>query len=148
MRYRSQKSPASASQSQMGTLSELNITPLLDLAFVLLIIFMITAPFLAESADLISPTSTASNDAVDPNKVQVISVDQNRELALGDESISLEDLEARLISLSESDPALAVVIKADKRLTVQDLVKVMDAAKKAGITRIGVVTKPNGGAEE
>ena len=132
----------------MGTLSELNITPLLDLAFVLLIIFMITAPFLAESADLITPTSKASNEAVDPNKVHIISVNQNREISFGDEPTDLEQLEARLKTMTEeADGEIAVVIKADKRLTVQDLVGVMDVAKKAGITRIGVVTKPEAGGE-
>lgn len=129
----------------MGTLSELNITPLLDLAFVLLIIFMITAPFLAESADLIIPTSNASNQAVDPSKVQVVSINETQQLALNDEEFDGPALGARLREMFAEDPGLAIVIKADKRLDVEHLVEVMDIVKNAGITKVGVVTKPEGG---
>ena len=133
-------------QQQMGTLAELNVTPLLDLAFVLLIIFMITAPFLAQSSDLIIPTSNASNRAVDPSQVQVISVNQSGELSLGEEPMDAQSLQARLETMFEADPEFAVVIKADKRLTVEVAIGVMDIVKNAGITKVGMVTKPEGGS--
>ena len=126
----------------MGSLAELNITPLLDLAFVLLIIFMITAPFLAESADLIIPTSKASRDAVDPSQVHVVSVNRDRRMLLGEEEVSPESLSDALNRLHAKDPETAIVIKADRRLLVEDLVAVMDIAKNARITKVGVVTKP------
>ena len=126
----------------MGTLAELNVTPLLDLAFVLLIIFMITAPFLAESADLIIPTSKASREAVKPDQVHVVSVNSDREISIGEETVTAEGLRDRFIEMHSDDPELAVVIKADKRLFVEDLIAVMDIFKNAGITKVGVVTKP------
>jgi len=129
----------------MATLSELNVTPLLDLAFVLLIIFMITAPLLSESADLIIPTSNASREAVNPEQVHLISVDQNRQVSLEDEDITATALRDRLMALYKADPQMAIVIRADRRLAVEDLVGVMDIVKNAGITKVGVVTKPGEG---
>jgi biopolymer transport protein ExbD len=66
----------------LSTLSEINVTPLLDLAFVLLIIFMITTPLLENSMDLIVPTSEAAEGAVDPAKVVTVSIDKNDVLKL------------------------------------------------------------------
>jgi biopolymer transport protein ExbD len=126
----------------LTSLSELNVTPLLDLAFVLLIIFMITAPFLAESADLIIPTSKASRDAVDPSAVFVVSVNQDLAIAVDGSPVSFADLPARLLNLHQGSPDLAVVIRAHKEIPVQEIVKIMDALKAADITRVGIVTKP------
>ncbi len=126
----------------LTTLAELNVTPLLDLAFVLLIIFMITAPFLAESADLIIPTSKAGRDAVDPEKVFVVSIDNRRRISLEDEELSIEELVPRLAGLRETNSALAVIIRSDRDIPVQAVVDIMDALKAADITKVGIVTKP------
>ena len=129
---------------QLGTLAELNVTPLLDLAFVLLIIFMITAPFLAQSSDLIIPTSNASDRAVDPTQVQIISISSTGELSLGADVIDLDTLKSRLEVMYETDPEVAIVIRADKRLTVEAVIGIMDIVKGVGITKVGMVTKPEG----
>ena len=63
-------------RSHLSTLSEINITPLLDLAFVLLIIFMITTPLLENSVNLVIPSSAAANAPVNPSKVQTVSIDR------------------------------------------------------------------------
>ncbi len=125
----------------MGTLSELNITPLLDLAFVLLIIFMITAPFLEESAELIIPTSNASREAVREEQVATVSMTRTRQLYLGKELVTMSQLESGLKQSFRQDPDMAVLIKADRQLTVEELVSVMDAVKNAGISKVGVVTR-------
>lgn len=125
-----------------GSLAELNVTPLLDLAFVLLIIFMITAPFLAESADLSIPTSKASRDAVDPSHVHVVSVHRDKRMFLGDEEMNPDALRDALTKLHLKDPETALVIRADRQLLVEDLVSVMDIAKEVDITKVGVITKP------
>ena len=129
---------------QLGTLSELNITPLLDIAFVLLIIFMITAPFLAESADLIIPTSKASRDAVDPSKVFTVSINRSGELDLDGAAVSPEALRDAAAALRAQHPDLGILIRADRQLSIQDLVDSMDALKAAGIAKVAVVTKPEG----
>ncbi len=128
----------------IGSLSELNVTPLLDLAFVLLIIFMITAPFLAESASLTIPTSKASNEAVDPSKVFTISVDKFRAVEVDGNRVEPAALEAEIRRLKGLHPEMAAIIKAHNTLPVQDLVGVMDALRSAGVAKVGVVTKPAG----
>jgi biopolymer transport protein ExbD len=136
------RKPNQVLDASLGSLAELNVTPLLDLAFVLLIIFMITAPFLAESADLLLPGSKASRDAVDPSQVHVVSVNRSRQLFLGDDELAPEALRDALAALHEQDPEVALVIRADRDLRVEDLVSVLDLAKEARITKVGVVTKP------
>jgi biopolymer transport protein ExbD len=129
-------------RQSLSTLSELNVTPLLDLAFVLLIIFMITTPLMENSIDLVVPTSVAAENAVDPREVRVVSIDKNGKIALDDEAFSLRDLEIELAALKASNPKTAVVIRSDKTLPVQQVIDVMDALERARITRVGVVTVP------
>lgn len=125
-----------------GTLSELNITPLLDLAFVLLIIFMITAPLLGNKADLVIPTSTADRESLPPDRVHVITLTQDGELSINGDTATLQSLPAELAILRNDQPDLAVVIEADHRLTVQPVVTVMDALAEAGITKVALITQP------
>ena len=125
----------------MNSLAELNVTPLLDLCFVLLVIFMITAPFLTEKADLVVPTSKAAPNAVDPSKVKMVSINQGRELFFDEELVNAVDLGSRLTQLHQKDEDTSVVIRAHEGLPVADLVAIMDVIKNAGITRVGVVTK-------
>lgn len=126
----------------LSTLTEINITPLLDLAFVLLVIFMITTPLLENSVDLAIPTSDTAATQVDPSKVQTVSLDRNEVLTLNGDPTDLEGLEQRLRDLRAADPGIAVVVRPDRSLPVQRLVTLMDAAQRAGITRIGVMTRP------
>ena len=125
---------------QMTTLSELNITPLLDLAFVLLIIFMITTPLMDKKSDLVVPTSKASSDAVDPSQVQNLSIDKNAVVKLKGTVVETDGLESALKNLKNAKPGVAIVVRAHKELPVQKLVDLMDALKRAGITKIGVVS--------
>ena len=131
-------------QNRIGSLSELNVTPLLDLAFVLLIIFMITAPFLAESADLTIPSSKASNEAIDPSKVFTVAIDKFRMLELDGSPLEREDLLSSIGQLKDQHPRMGVVIKAHNELPVQELVVIMDTLRDAGVSKVGVVTKPSG----
>ena len=128
----------------LSTLSEINVTPLLDLAFVLLIIFMITTPLLENSMDLIVPTSEAAEGAVDPSKVLTVSVDRNDVLKLDEEEITFVQLEEKLAALRASDPQTAVVVRPHRDLPVQRFIAVMDVIARAGITKVGVMTRPEG----
>lgn len=129
-------------RNAMHTLSELNVTPLLDLAFVLLIIFMITTPLLENSMDLVVPTSAAAKTEINPSQVQTVSVDRNDVLKLNEEVMTADDLESRLRQLRRETPGLAVVVRPHKELPVQNFVRVMDLLHKAGITKVGVMTRP------
>jgi biopolymer transport protein ExbD len=129
-------------RNALHTLSELNVTPLLDLAFVLLIIFMITTPLMENSMDLIVPSSSTAKSEVNPAQVQTISVDRNDIIKLNEQVISPVDLESRLASLKQEKPNLAVVVRPDKDLPVQNFVRVMDLLHRAGISKVGVMTRP------
>src|SRR5947199_6764973 len=128
----------------LSSLSEINITPLLDLAFVLLIIFMITTPLLENSANLIIPSSSSNNPAIDQNRVQTLSIDHSETIKLNNETVDLERLDQRLADLRRANPDVAVVIRPDRELPVQKLVSLMDALQRAGITKLGIATKTEG----
>ena len=125
---------------QLTTLSELNVTPLLDLAFVLLIIFMITTPLMENSSELVVPSSKQSGSAVSPSDVETISIDRNGAMKLNRVEVEEDALGAALIALKAGRPMVAVVVRAHKELPVQKLIDVMDALKLAGISKIGVVS--------
>ncbi len=125
----------------LSTLSEINITPLLDLAFVLLIIFMITTPLLENSVNLVIPSSGAANAPVNAAQVQTISIDRDETIQLNNENVEAEDLTARLIELKRVDPEVAVVIRPDRELPVQKLIALMDVLQRAQITKVGIATR-------
>ncbi len=129
-----------SSKHNLQTLSELNVTPLLDLAFVLLIIFMITTPLIENSLDLVVPKSTTAQGAVNPAEVLTIAIDKNNTYKLNNDPISAEDLEARLLAAKLENPDTAVVVRPHFQLPVQEFVSVMDILKRAGIAKVGVMT--------
>ena len=125
-----------------STLSEINVTPLLDLAFVLLIIFIITTPLMDKSVDLILPSNTAASNAVNPDAVQTISINREGIIKLNNDPVDLDQLANRLAMIKQARAEAAVVIRSHKELPVQKLVDVMDAVQRAQITKVGVVTNP------
>ena len=118
------------------------MTPLLDLAFVLLIIFIITTPLMDKSVDLVIPSSKSAPNTVNPSAVQTISINREAEIKLNNQVIDLEQLATQLIALKQAQPDTAVVIRSHKEIQVQKLIDVMDAVQRAQITKVGVVTNP------
>jgi biopolymer transport protein ExbD len=125
----------------LSSLSEINITPLLDLAFVLLIIFMITTPLLENSMSLIIPSSGATNPPVNSGDLQTISIDRNETIKLNEQVVDTNTLTARLSELKRAHPDVAVVIRPDRELPVQKLVTLMAALQRAEITKVGIATR-------
>ena len=130
-----------SNRSNFSTLSEINVTPLLDLAFVLLIIFMITTPLLENSMSLIIPSSGVKNSAVPATQVQTISIDRAETIKFNDRVVDTATLTAELVELKRANPEVAVVIRPDRELPVQKLVALMDALQSAQITKVGIATK-------
>ena len=128
-------------RQNLSTLSEINITPLLDLAFVLLIIFMITTPLLENSVNLIIPSSSAANAPVKAGQVQTISIDRREVIRINDKPVTAADLVARLAELKRANPEIAIVIRPDRDLPVQKLISLMDALQRAQINKVGIATK-------
>jgi len=130
-----------SNRSNFSTLSEINVTPLLDLAFVLLIIFMITTPLLENSVDLSIPSSAAANAPISQSKVQTISIDRSAAIRFDNEIVDPDTLVTRLVELKRANPDIAIVIRPDRELPVQKLVTVMDSLQRAEITKVGIATK-------
>ena len=128
-------------RQNLSTVSEINITPLLDLAFVLLIIFMITTPLLENSVNLVIPSSGTANAAVNPGQVQTISIDRQEAMKINDKPVVAADLLARLTELKKTNPELAIVIRPDRDLPVQKLIALMDTLQRAQINKVGIATK-------
>ena len=128
-------------RNSLSTLSEINVTPLLDLAFVLLIIFIITTPLLENSLNLSLPSSGVANAAVDPAKVQTVSIDRNAAIKFNDERVDAEMLAVRLQTVKRANPEVAVVIRPDRELPVQDLIRLMDVLQRAQISKVGIATR-------
>jgi len=128
-------------RNNLTTLSEINVTPLLDLAFVLLIIFMITTPLLENSMNLVIPSSGATTPPITLSQVQTISIDRTETIRFNNQVVDPETLSAQLLELKRTNPDVAVVIRPDRELPVQKLVSLMDVLQRAQITKVGIATR-------
>lgn len=126
----------------LHTLTELNVTPLLDLAFVLLIIFMITTPLLENSMELVVPSSSTANHEVNFSKVEIISIDRDQIIKINKDVVPLDQLLLRLKALKEAKPDVSMLIRPHRDLPIQQFISIMDILQKAGITKVGVMTSP------
>jgi biopolymer transport protein ExbD len=139
-----------STRNPLHTLAELNVTPLLDLCFVLLIIFMITTPLMENSVDLVVPSSATAKTEISPEETQIIQLDRNDVLKLNGEVTNKADLEWQLAALKARDSQISVVVRPDRDLAIQKFIDVMDILKRVGIGRVGVMTRreegqPGGG---
>ncbi|MFY8267954.1 MAG: ExbD/TolR family protein, partial [Terrimicrobiaceae bacterium] len=130
-----------SAKNNLQTLTELNITPLLDLAFVLLIIFMITTPLIENSLDLVVPKSSTAKGLVNPAEVFTIAVDKNNILKLNTEILTPEMLESRLAAMRVENPDISVVVRPHEDLAIQRFISVMDILQRVGIAKVGVMTR-------
>jgi len=120
-------------------MAELNVTPLLDLAFVLLIIFIITTPLLTSNIPVQLPTgSRSAATPIDPKSIRTVSIDRTGRIFLESRQVELPVLEQELVSFAQVTPNAAVVIHADKSLNLQQLFDVMDVLRHAKIDRMDI----------
>jgi biopolymer transport protein TolR len=121
--------------------SEINVTPLVDVMLVLLIIFMITAPLMNTGVDIALPQVTASN-IEDPEGKLVLSIGVDQKLHLGGTIIAWKDLEAKLVANERVKRESELYIEADTKLPYGLVVTAMALAKKAGVTKVMMLTEP------
>jgi len=131
-------------RSALVTLSEINITPLLDLAFVLLIIFVITTPLLEQGIQLKLPQGGQPNDKIEKKDVRVVEIDTHGTYFLDRRPISLDQLEANLFRDFQMNPKLVIRVRADKDGKNEQTFAVIDRCRKHNITRIDLQTAPPG----
>jgi len=129
-------------RSHMVTLSEINITPLLDLAFVLLIIFVITTPLLTQSMDLNLPHGGQPEKKLNKSDIRTIEISNTGVYALDSHRLSLGQIIAQLASESHNNPNLVVNIRADKDCRYDLVAQVIDGCQRNGIKRYSLRTDP------
>jgi len=129
------------SKGHHSSLNELNITPLLDLAFVLLVIFIITTPQLSNDLEMNLP-SAKKNQAprTPPPKINRILVDAAGHITLNGEVFELAALKQTLVSMKASDPEVAVVVRGSAEVDYQHVVGVLDVLQQADV-KVGLATE-------
>ena len=129
------------SERRLGpALSEINVTPFVDVMLVLLVVFLVTAPMLFRGIDVRVPKTETRT--VQPEERLVLTVTKEGAVFVGEQPITLARLERLLTGLRQRNPKAAVFLRADERAAYGSVVKVMDIVKKAGIDRLGMVTEP------
>jgi len=129
------------SKGHHSSLNELNITPLLDLAFVLLVIFIITTPQLSNNLEMHLPSAKKPNKPASPPKIQRIVIDVAGKITLNGEPIELPALKQNLVSLKASDSETSVVVKGAGDVDYQGVIRVLDILQQADITKVGLATE-------
>ena len=128
-------------KDRLSALTEINVTPLIDLAFALLIIFMITTPLLEQTIEVNLPVEAAKNQPENREDFQTISVNQAGDYYWGEEQVSRQQL-ADLLDTMAMDPAPPVLsLRADATLPYQEVITVVDMIKQRKLTKISLDTK-------
>ena len=129
-------------RSHLVTLSEINITPLLDLAFVLLIIFIITTPLLTQSIELKLPHGGQADRRLNKNDIRTVEITSAGYYKLEGKPVPLAQIIRQLAGEFRGNPNLVVYIRADKDSRYDLVAQVIDGCQKGGITRYSLRTDP------
>jgi biopolymer transport protein TolR len=129
-----------------SSLSEINVTPFVDVVLVLLIIFMLTAPILQSGVEVNVPKTRTVKEITEERLV--LSIDRQQRVYLGNDPININQIPARLRSKVRDPERQAIYLRADKDVPFGAFAALMDSVKQAGITNVSIVTEPlkeNGG---
>jgi len=127
------------SLTSMKQLSEINLTPLMDLTFILLITFIITFPLIEQGVPVNLPKGKASK--LQPDRSRSLTIDSRGKTFIDGRPVAFADLPERLRQISELDPQTTMMVRADKTLPYGDVIKVVRALHDAGLTRLALVTQ-------
>lgn len=122
-----------------GELSEINVTPLVDVMLVLLIVFIVTAPLLTQVVKVKLPKTEQTEPTPDKH-VAILVVTATGEALLDDKIVPLINLEAELKTLQEHDPDINIQLQADKAAVFESVAKVMASAQRSGVGKLSFVT--------
>ncbi|OQA25027.1 MAG: Biopolymer transport protein ExbD [Verrucomicrobia bacterium ADurb.Bin345] len=121
-------------------IKEINMTPLIDLTFLLLITFMITFPLLEQGIQVNLPRGKTSD--LDEPRSRTITVDAQNRIHLDRQSITREELAAEMNTLGRADPDVVIMVRADERIAYGQLVEILRILHDAKIARMALVTNP------
>src|SRR5437868_14981490 len=121
-------------------MSDINMTPLIDVMLVLLVIFMITAPLMTSSLKLDLPKSDAAQPTDTPSFVSV-AIDPQGKLYFGDEALDAAAFATRIAEVAKKNPQTEVQLRADKAVPYGQVAELIGVVQKAGLTRIGFITE-------
>jgi biopolymer transport protein ExbD len=124
-----------------GTMTELNITPLLDLVFVLLVIFIITTPQLMNNLEMTLPSSKPPPPSDKKPKITRIEVAADGQITLNGTTVTKTELRADLKQLKSDNPDMPVVVKGSDEVEYQGMVVVLDTLQQLDITKVGLATQ-------
>jgi len=122
-------------------MSEINMTPLVDVMLVLLIIFILTVPVLTHVVKIDLPQADNVPNEVKPKTI-ALSVSADAAIHWNDEVISVEELDLRLQDVAQQQPQPEIHLRGDKAVAYEHVVTVMAAAQRAGVEKLGFVTEP------
>jgi biopolymer transport protein ExbD len=129
------------SQNHHSSLNELNITPLLDLAFVLLVIFIITTPQLSNDLEMNLPSPKKTNAPAPPPKINRILVETSGRITFNDQAVELPALKQTLVAMKAGDPETSVVVRGSADVDYQKVISVLDILQQVDITKVGLATE-------
>jgi len=124
-----------------ATLSEINVTPLVDVMLVLLIMFMVTAPMMQQGIDVDLPKTSSSGVELNDEPF-VLVIQKNQTLKAGDQNIQVKDIRTKLKSIFEMRKNKQIYIQADRKVEYGFVAEVMAELRAAGIFNIGLITLP------
>ena len=122
-------------------MSEINMTPLVDVMLVLLIIFIITVPVLTHSVKVDLPRADNTPNELKPETIS-LAVNADGAIFWNETQVSFEDLEARLTAEASKQPQPEIQIRGDKAAAYEHVIQTMAAVQRAGILKLGFVTEP------
>jgi biopolymer transport protein TolR len=122
-------------------MSEINVTPFVDVMLVLLIIFMVTAPMMIQGVDVSLPEAT-SKPLESLQEQLVVTIDKNNQVYINDFRVGIENLKEKLMQITKNQKADEIYLRADKTVAYGMVVYVMSEIKGAGIEKLGMITDP------
>jgi biopolymer transport protein TolR len=126
-----------------ATLSEINVTPMVDVMLVLLIIFMVTTPLIQQGVKVSLPETKAAPVEADEKKL-VVSIDLQKRVFIGEAEVPFAEFEEKLKANAKAQKEKEMYLHADRDLPYGTVVDIMAAAQRAGVTNVGMITDPMG----